>query len=69
MNRWIKTSERLPENADRVLVIRKGFNDKYYWITIAQYLYKFKAWFDDDGNQIEVLRWTTFLDLPKELMI
>jgi hypothetical protein len=69
MSRLIKTSERLPENADRVLVIRKGFNDKYYWITIAQYLYKFKAWFDDHGNQIEVLRWTTFLDLPKQLMI
>ena len=40
---WIKASERLPENADRVLALRKGFNKKYYWAVTAQYLYKFNA--------------------------
>lgn len=69
MNTWIKPDERLPENADRVLVIRKGFNDKYYWVVIAQYLYRLKAWFDDDGQPIEVIGWKSLPDLPKELMI
>jgi hypothetical protein len=65
---WIKASERLPENADRVLALRKGFNKKYYWAVTAQYLYKFNAWFTDDGDRIEVDYWTTIPDLPKSLL-
>lgn len=69
MNTWIKPDERLPENADRVLVIRKGFNDKYYWVVIAQYLYRLRAWFDDDGQRIEVFGWKSLPDLPKEMQV
>ena len=40
----------------------------FSWIVTAQYLYKFNAWFTDDGDRIEVDYWTTIPDLPKSLL-